>query len=49
MLVANLKRCGSFGRERRVPGKRKSWGYVAGELQVKGLARRSEGGGGFKG
>ena len=32
-----------------VPGKRKSSGYVAGEHSVKDPARRSEGGGGFKG
>ena len=32
-----------------MPGRRKGRGYVAREHSVKGLARRSEGGGGFKG
>ena len=40
---------GGVGGRGSVPGRRKRRGYVAGEHSVKGLARRSEDGGGFKG
>ena len=58
MLAANLKKCGSFGRglrERRCAGEEKVEGLsclsskIASEHSVKGLARRSEGGGGSMG
>ena len=46
-----MKKCGSFGRERRCAGEEKDEGLsclsskIAGGHSVKGLGRRSEGGG----
>ena len=48
-VVAGTVLLGGIGGRGGVPGKTKSWGYVAGKRSVKGSARRSEGGGGSMG